>query len=207
MKYKGTYVYIIEAENFHERNKCFKGGDDLSDELILEKLCADNGGLELAKEKYYKLVLKICTGFLKDTSDAEEAAADCFIKLWQGRRGIDTSKSSLKTYICMLARHCAVDKARAMDKKETIPIEENDLGIDVDYENEAAKHINMKVIAECISSMPSPDREIFIDRYYFKKPVKEIALNLGLKPKKVENTLARSKKKLREALLKGGIIL
>lgn len=179
----------------------------MNDEQILIKLKADDGGLEAAKEKYSKLVYRICSGFLSSSDDAEEAAADCFIRLWQGRHEIDTQKSSLKTYICMLARHSAIDKARGMDKKETIPLEENDLGIDVDYEDEASKRINMRIIAQCVSSMPSPEREIFIDRYYFKKPIKEIAESCSLSPKKVENTLARGKKKLKAALLKGGIII
>lgn len=179
----------------------------LSDDEIAKMLVNDNGGLEAAKEKYTPLVMKICKGFLSSDNDAEEACADCFIKLWKTRRQIDTAKSSLKTYICMLARHAAIDKARAVGKTETETLEDNDLGIDVDYEDEAAKHINMQVIAKCVSSMSSPAREIFIDRYYFQMSVKTIADRYDLKPKKVENILAREKKRLKEALLKGGIII
>ena len=51
------------------------------------------------------------------------------------------------------------------------------------------------------------DKEVFIDRYYFNMPVKDIAKREGLKEKKVENILFRGKKKLKEALLKGGILL
>lgn len=179
----------------------------VSDNEIIERLVTDNGGLEAAKDKYTSLVMKICRGFLQSTDDAEEACADCFIRLWKTRRDIDAAKSSLKTYICMLARHAAIDKSRTLDKGEKLSLEENDLGVDVDYEDEAAKQINMKLIAKCVSEMPSPAREIFIDRYYFKMSVKDIASRYGLKPKKVENTLAREKKRLRSALLKGGIII
>ena len=179
----------------------------MSDDEILNMLVSDNGGLEEAKHKYTPLVMQICRGFLVNDNDAEEACADCFIRLWKTRRQIDISKSSLKTYICMLARHAAIDKARSLDKFDTEPIDDNDLGVDVDYEDEAAKRINMQVIAKCVSSMSSPAREIFIDRYYFQMSVKTIAGRYGLKPKKVENTLAREKKSLKEALLKGGIII
>ena len=179
----------------------------MSDEEITELLVTDNGGLEAAKEKYTSLVMKICMGFLSNNDDAEEACADCFIRLWKTRREINAAKSSLKTYICMLARHAAIDKSRSKDKFETISVEENDIGIDVDYEDEAAKNINMQVIAKCIREMSSPAREIFIDRYYFKMSVKDIAKRYDLKPKKVENILAREKKWLKSALLKGGIIL
>lgn len=179
----------------------------MTDEEITELLVTDNGGLEAAKNKYTALVMKICTGFLSNKDDAEEACADCFIRLWKTRREIDAAKSSLKTYICMLARHAAIDKSRLADKYESVSIEENDIGVDVDYEDEAAKRINMQVIAKCVSSMSSPAREIFIDRYYFGMSVKDIAQRYDIKPKKVENTLTREKKRLKSALLKGGIIL
>lgn len=65
----------------------------------------------------------------------------------------------------------------------------------------------MKVIEKCVRSMRHPDREIFIERYYYRLSVKEIALRHGLSPKKTENILYRGKKKLEEALIKGGIIL
>ena len=174
----------------------------LSDERIVELLKSDNGGLEMAKDKYTPLVMKICKGFLASEFDAQEACADSFIKLWKNRREIDTNKSSLKTYICMLARQSAIDILRRQKTREEIPIEEDDIGIDVDYEDEAAKRINMKLIADVISSMSSPEREVFIYRYYYGKPIKEIALSFGLKPKKVENILSREKKKLKTALLK-----
>ena len=179
----------------------------MSDDEITMLLVNDNGGLEAAKEKYTSLVMKICMGFLNNKDDAEEACADCFIRLWTTRRQIDAAKSSLKTYICMLARHAAIDKSRTLDKGEKLSLEENDIGLDVDYEDEAAKRINMQVIKKCVSEMPSPAREIFIDRYYFKMSVKDIAARYSLKPKKVENTLAREKKRLKSALLKGGIII
>ena len=64
-----------------------------------------------------------------------------------------------------------------------------------------------KIIAECISAMPSPDREIFISRFYFEKPISEIARELGLSERRVEYILAKDKRRLRKALIKGGILL
>ena len=55
--------------------------------------------------------------------------------------------------------------------------------------------------------MPSPEKEIFIDRYYFELPVKEIAKRRGVREKKVWNILLRRKQQLVKELTKGGIIL
>ena len=74
-------------------------------------------------------------------------------------------------------------------------------------ENQAARSINLDIIKSCVRAMPSPDREIFIDRYYYEMSVKEIALRRGVKEKKVWNILARRKEALKKALIKGGIML
>ena len=74
-------------------------------------------------------------------------------------------------------------------------------------DNEAARRINLDIVKSCVSEMPSPDREIFIDRYYFEMSVREIAARRGVSEKKVWNILSRRKAALKKALIKGGIIL
>ena len=176
-------------------------------ELLALLKSDDNKGLELLMQKYEKLAGYVVSRLLSDSSDIEEAVSDTFLKIWQRRQSIDLNKSSLKSYVCMVASGCAVDRLRRSDKAEREDISGCDIGVDVNYEDEAAKRINMKVIAECVSSMRSPDREVFIERYYHRLSVREIALRHSLPPKKVENILFRGKKTLKKALLKGGIIL
>ena len=57
-----------------------------------------------------------------------------------------------------------------------------------------------------VDNFKEPDRSIFILRYFYFEKVKEIASKLNLSEKKVENILYRSKTKLKEKLIKGGII-
>ena len=110
----------------------------------------------------------------------------------------------------MVAKSCAEDKRRSTARfadTDDISEKENDLGIDIDYEDEAAKKVNMRIIAETIREMPSPEREIFIERYYFRLTIRDIAEKHNIKPKKAENILSRRKKKLGKELMKKGIIL
>ena len=176
-------------------------------ELLALLQSDDNRGVGLLMQKYGKLAAYVASGLLSDSSDVEEAVSDTFLKVWQRRQSIDLSKSSLKSFVCMVASGCAVDRLRRNGGAGREEIDDCDLGVDVNYEDEAAKRINMKVIAECVSSMRSPDREVFIERYYHRLSVREIALRHSLPPKKVENILFRGKKTLKKALLKGGIIL
>ena len=180
----------------------------MNDKEILELLRNDdNKGLSILMQKYERLAGFVVSRLLSDPSDVEEAVSDTFLKIWQSRNRIDLSQKSLKSYLCMVASGCAVDKLRRADKAEHEDITDCDIGVDVNYEDEAARKINMKVIADCISTMKHPDREVFIERYYHKLAIKEIALRHGLSPKKIENILYRGKKALKRALIKGGIVL
>jgi RNA polymerase sigma-70 factor (ECF subfamily) len=77
----------------------------------------------------------------------------------------------------------------------------------VDLDNEVSKSINKEIIRETINSLPYPDKDIFIRRYYLFESVKEIAQYLDLTPKSVENKLYRGKDKLKAALINNGIII
>lgn len=70
-----------------------------------------------------------------------------------------------------------------------------------------AQESNAKVLNEIISEMSEPDREIFIRRYYYYEPIKQISELLELSAKTIENKLYRGKHKLKDTLTKRGIIL
>ena len=183
----------------------------MDDSEIIELLKNDDTrGLEEAVRLYRGTAESAAARMLSDPADREEAVSDTFFKLWRYRHVIDPEKSSLRTFIGMIARSCAADRLRSLQRikrQEVIPLEENDIGVDVDYDSAASKEHNQRLIVSCVSSMPSPDREIFVERYYFNMPVKDIAERHGLRPKQTEHILAKARKKLREELEKGGILL
>ena len=115
----------------------------LTDQEILKLMKSDDTrGLEEAMAKYSALVGSIAAKMLDSPSDCEEAVSDTFFKLWRYRLVIDTERRSFKGFLCMVAKSCASDKLRSLNRikrQEVIPPEENDIGIDVDYEDAAAK--------------------------------------------------------------------
>ena len=180
----------------------------MTDEKLLEMMRQnDESALRALMDKYKRLVEYIAAKMLSSESDREETVMDTFYKVWANRAQIDTSRMSLKNYVSMTAASCTVDKLRKITKGEPVDPLEDDLELELDLENEAARSSNLDIIKCCVREMPSPDREIFIDRYYYEMSVKEIALRRGVKEKKVWNILARRKEALRKALIKGGIIL
>lgn len=180
----------------------------MTDEQMLQLLRSDaDEGLRRIMSAYSALAYSIAAGFLADGEDRREAVNDTFYKVWRAREDIDLSRASLKGYVAMVARSCALNKLKSLKHYEPLPENEADLGIDVDFSSEDAAKVNEEIIRRCVSSMPSPDREIFISRYYYEKPAADIARELGLSERRVNYILSKGKRRLRKALLKGGILL
>ena len=167
-------------------------------------------GLRMAIDIYGPAVKTICKNILSnlEKEDIEEAISDTFFKLWKNIDNFQTNKNkSLKSYIYAITRNVCFDKLRSLNLNSSLfDIDENDLGISVNMEDEYAKIHNKKIIKETLDKFKEPDRSIFILRFFYFEKVKSIALKLKLDEKKVENILYRSKNKLKEELIKGGII-
>lgn len=180
----------------------------MTDEKILSLMReGDERGLIAAIDKYQRLVLSIAAGMLSSKEDREEVAADTFYKVWKTADRIDTGKGSLKTYICMVGRGLTINKLRQVSVTEELPERERDIGFEVDFSTEQAAEHNRQVIARCIRELPSPEREIFICRFYYSLTVPEISRRLSINEKRVEHLIDKTRRALRNALLKGGILL
>lgn len=167
-------------------------------------------GIKMAIDVYGPAINTICKNILinLNSEDIEEAISDTFFKLWKNIDNFNHEKNkSLKSYIYAIARNTCFDKLKTSNSNTSLfEIEENDLGIDVDMEDEYSKLHNKKIIKTTLDNFKEPDRSIFILRYFYFEKVKVIASKLNLSEKKVENILYRSKTILKEELIKGGII-
>ena len=167
-------------------------------------------GIKMVIDVYGSAVNTICKNILinLNSEDIEEAISDTFFKLWKNVDNFNVEKNkSLKSYIYAIARNTCFDKLKSSNCNTSLfDVDENDLGIDVNMEDEYSKLHNKKIIKTTLDNFKEPDRSIFILRYFYFEKVKVIASKLNLSEKKVENILYRSKTKLKEELIKGGII-
>lgn len=167
-------------------------------------------GIKMTIDVYGSAVNTICKNILinLNSEDIEEAISDTFFKLWKNVDNFNHEKNkSLKSYIYAIARNTCFDKLKSSNCNTSLfDVDENDLGIDVNMEDEYSKLHNKKIIKTTLNNFKEPDRSIFILRYFYFEKVKVIASKLNLSEKKVENILYRSKTKLKEELIKGGII-
>lgn len=170
-------------------------------------------GMAAAMESYGQKVKWMVSRILgaDRKEDIEECVSDIFVKVWQEAAGFDPEKGSLLSWIYGITRHTAIDRLRRIAGKDSLPLsdfqEGESLGVTPDFSDSVAQKENMAVLREAVHGMKQPDRNIFLLRYYYFFPVKEIAEKLGLTQKQVENRLRRGRQRLKKELTERGVIL
>lgn len=165
-------------------------------------------GLAAAIAAYGGLVKAVCRRVLGSSpEDVEECVAEVFWRLYQGAEAWQPGRS-LKSWLCGIARHVALDKRRSLARRPEQP--DCELGLiadpgDLVEQLEAADR--ERLVRECVSGLGEPDRQIFIRRYFWGEKTAVIAAGLQLDTKAVENRLYRGRQRLRAALLERGISL
>lgn len=137
--------------------------------------------------------------------DMEEICADVFIKIWENRKNFLIKEGYLKSYLGAMARNKTFNKLRSIGH-QCLPLEEDTISYETPEKNMVAKE-DEKVINEVIETLPEPDREIFIRRYFYFEKLSEIAQKIDIPIGTVGTKLARGKKKLEQVLRERGVIL
>lgn len=152
---------------------------------------------ELFFKEQYSALCRFAFGFLKDTEEAEEVVQNSFVKLWNDRDNLNI-KSSLKAYIYASVRNACLNHIKHTSIKENykqynqINIEKGS-HIDGEIEaNELQEKINI-----AIENMPLQRKKVFILSRFEGLKYKEIAEQLGISVKTVENHMGSAIKYLR----------
>ena len=168
----------------------------MTDENAIRRIrSGDEKAIAAIMDKYSRMLWKAAAPILGSSeSDIEECVADVFISLWQKPELYDETRGKLSTWLCTMAKNKALDrlrsiKARREESADLIPETGSTTEEEVEYG-----------IEECLTELSAEDREIMERRYYQEQKPAEIAKDMGLDKKKVENRLFRSKRKLKALL-------
>ena len=169
----------------------------MTDDKVIRRLrSGDEKAIAMVMDKYSRMLWKCAAHILSPSEeDIEECVADVFISLWQKPEQYDESRGKLSTYLCTMVKNKALDRLRLIRaRKEEIvdqipetvtPADNSEDGYDLE---------------QCLDRLTDEDREIVKRRYYHDQKPAEIAKDMGMDKKKVENRLFRSKKKLKDML-------
>lgn len=178
----------------------------ISDQQLIP---AVRGGDHLAFEhlfhKYGSSLFSFVLSVLKDEFDAEEVVQDVFLKIWEKRKGLDSSLS-IKSYLFTIALNTTKNRYRKKLQEEKY---KQDIALDLNINqtldfNEIDYRNLLDYVDKIIEKLPSSRREIFIlsKKDGLKNP--EIAKLLNISEQTVKNQLVSSLKFLRSESAKDG---
>ncbi|WP_282035608.1 RNA polymerase sigma factor [Saccharicrinis aurantiacus] len=177
--------------------------------LLVKQLQASD---EAAFEKVYDLMASKIYHFvklsIKNKEDAQEITQEVFIKLWNERERIDSSKS-LQSFLYVIAKNKINDHLRKVlnEKKYLESIIHSYNILDDDLVNIIDFRDTEKVILKLISMLPERRRQVFELSRFKGYTYKEISKELGISENTVDTQIRKALANLKEGLLRLSIYL
>lgn len=169
----------------------------------------NNGAIPAAQEKYGASLLRLAERLLGSREDAEECVNDTYLNTWNA---IPPERPDrLFAYLARVCRNLAFDR---LDWKNARKRQADIITLSAELETcipdrrrEAAvdgREIGAALTA-FLRELPEEQRLVFLRRYWYGDPIRDIAQRYGFSESKVKTTLLRTRTRLRKHLEKEGI--
>jgi len=159
-------------------------------------------------DRYTAYVVAVISKVAKERlnrEDIEELASDVFAKLWERKNELNIQEGKEKAYIGASARNHTLNLLKKRGLLSTIPLEEDVISDNATPEKVLLEEEEATTIRQVIESLPEPDDEIFIRRYFYFEKIIDIARALNMKEQTVTTKLHRGKQKLAKLFKERGI--
>jgi len=153
---------------------------------------------------HYAHVLQVCRRFFRQPEDAEDAAAEVFLKL-HTVLGKKDEKHPFRPWVCQVAgRHC-IDKLRRRKREKCSIVAGNDLCAvpDVTTPSPLSQLLHKEAkreVREQLNRLPDRYKVPLMLRYYKRMSYSEIASTLDRRLPEVRTIIFRAKNRLRRNL-------
>ena len=177
-------------------------------DLILIKLLKEGNVkvFEAFYDKYFDPILVYCNHYVTDREMAKEMAQDTFLKLWETKESLNNN-TNIQSFLYRIARNNCLNHIKHLKveqkyldytKAQKTEIELNELALS---QSSAEKIISEELeekINLTIGSLPPRCRQVFELSRFKGKKYREIASDLNISVKTVENQIQKALKILRE---------
>ena len=170
----------------------------------------DENAIKETEKKYGKYCTSIAYNILQNKEDSKECVNDTYLKTWNS---IPPQKPNiLKLYLAKITRNLALNKyeknrAHKRNNGMELVLEELEECIpNKDFVEEKIEYQNStQYLNNFLKELQQEKRSIFLERYWYFKPIKEIARKNNLKENNVKVILFRLRNELKEYLIERGI--
>lgn len=162
-------------------------------------------GMRVLTETYSALLCAVVRGKLHssvyNSAEIEDCVANTFSEFYINMDKYNPNESSLKSWLCVLARNNAIDILRK-DKGKNISIDDqntygeikDEFSFEIDVEDKDLR----KQVLTAVKNLGEPDTTIIIKKYYLNKSSKQIAKDLGMTVANVDTRTHRAVSKLKK---------
>ncbi|MEQ9286500.1 MAG: RNA polymerase sigma-70 factor [Cyclobacteriaceae bacterium] len=174
----------------------------LEDSELMECLSHDDRkAFEHIFRTYYQDLCRFGVTYVKDMDVSEELVQQIFINIWERRYELSIS-TSMKSYLFTAVRNKSFNYLKLQLPKEYKKVDIDDVGfIDTSNKEEDIVFEDLKeYVAKAIDTLPGKCKTIFNLSRNSGLTYKEIAEELDISVKTVENQIGIALKKLREQL-------
>ena len=163
--------------------------------------------IDVTDEKYGRLLYKISFNILSNHEDSQECVNDTYIRTW---KSIPPEKPrSFIAYLGRIVRNLSIDcwnKNRAQKRYSGGDILLSELEDCIPSVNTVWREIESKalsrIISDWLNTLPKEDRILFVRRYWYGDPIKELAVGIGTTPSKLASRMYRLRSDLKNVLEK-----
>ncbi len=181
----------------------------ISDEQIIELYRKrDEAAIAQTEVKYGRFIYKLAFNILHDDADSQECQNDSYLRLWNAIP--PACPRVLPSFISRVTRNLALDRLRRLQSQKRV---ESEFTVSLDELSECLPDPDAEldadglasIIGDFIRALPARRRYIFLGRYYFARPISDIARELGVGDSAVYKEMAKLKSELRSYLERRGI--
>ena len=175
---------------------------DLSEKQVLQTIQSGNeSAFEMIFKAYYQPLCRYAYSFLEDKQEAEEVVQSSFITVWEKRKSLDI-QTSLKSYLYRMVRNGCLNVIKHEKVKKQHVAHELAVA-DVSYESVSQKVYATELetkISEAMKVLPEQCRLVFQLSRFEELKYQEIADQLKISVKTVENHMGKALRIMREQL-------
>lgn len=170
----------------------------------------DEHAIEATAAKYESYCMKISQNILSDRADSEENVNDTYLHAWQA---IPPQRPAiLSAFLGKIARNLALNryKARSAQKRQgdafALSLDElDDCAPALSSPDDEAMAAELgRSISAFLRTQSEEVRSMFILRYFYCEPVEALARRFHCGESRIKTTLLRTRRKLKEHLIKEG---
>lgn len=172
----------------------------------------DKQAIRETDKKYGRFCHAIAYHILENNEDAEESVNDTYVGAW---RAMPPHRPEvLSAFLARLTRRISLnrwrDRNRAKRGGGQVVLALEELSECVASGEDVSRRVESKELAAAIrrflDQLPDNDRDLFVARYFYLAPIRDLSLKFGYSESKVKSLLFRTRTRLKHALQEEGLL-